>query len=88
MRCVEPRIFGKSPHDTVPQQWNFLGMQGWYRVPLGWYARRNEDGTITASPNADFTPPLYDVLTNIDGYMVFQDLGRSTKAGLMSPAQR
>jgi hypothetical protein len=80
-------VFGKNPNDTVPQKWNFLGQQGWWRVPLGWYTRREDNGNITASPNADFTPPLYDVMTNIDGYMVFQDLGRNYQAGLLSPAQ-
>ena len=87
MRYVAPVIFGKHPEDVVPQQWNYLGMQGWYRVPLGWFTRREDDGNITASPNSDFTPPLYSVLINIDGYMVFQDLGRNNQDGLLSPAQ-
>ena len=82
-----PIIFGKHPCDVVPQRWSFLGQQGWWRVPLGWFARQNADGTITASPNADFSNPTYDCKVNIDGYMVFQDLGRNTQAGLMSPAQ-
>jgi len=81
----KPCIFGKSPWDTVPQRWNFLGQQGWYRVPLAWFCRRNSDGTITASPNADFSQPTYDVLTNIDGYMVFQSLGLSTQDGWLEP---
>jgi|WetSurMetagenome_2_1015567.scaffolds.fasta_scaffold658338_2 hypothetical protein len=88
MSYVAPTVFGRYPNDVVPQRWNYQGMPGWWRVPFGWYVRSNEDGTVTASPNYDFTPPLYDVKTNIDGYMVFQDLGRSTKAGEMSPAQR
>jgi hypothetical protein len=88
MQYTPPTVFGKNPNDTVPQQWNFLGQQGWWRVPLAWFCRQNANGTITASPNSDFSAPTYDVLVNIDGYMVFQDLGRSTQAGLMSPAQR
>jgi len=87
MRICKPHIFGKSPWDNTPTQWNFLGQIGWWRVPLNWFTRRNDDGTITASPNSDFSNPTYDVQVNNDGYMVFQDLGRSTQAGLMSPAQ-
>ena len=87
MRYVPPIVFGKSPWDKTPQQWNFLGQQGWWRVPLAWFTRQNADGTITASPNSDFSNPNFDVLVNNDGYMVFQDLGRNTQAGLMSPAQ-
>ena len=85
---VPPRVFGKSPWDVNPVQWNFLGQQGWWKLPLGWFARQNADGTITGSPNADFSPPVYDILINIDGYAVFQDLGRSTQAGLLGPAIR
>jgi hypothetical protein len=74
-RYVPPIVFGKHPMDVVPQRWNFLGQQGWWRVPLGWYARQNVDGTITASPNQDFSNPTYDCQVNIDGYMVFFTLG-------------
>ena len=82
-----PCIFGKNPNDLTPQRWNFLGQPGWWRVPLGWFARREANGCITASPNSDFSNPTYDCQINNDGYMVFFDLGRNTQAGLMSPAQ-
>lgn len=87
MRYQAPTVFGKNPTDTVPQRWNFLGQAGWWRVPLAWFTKQDEDLNIWASPNEDFSKPLYRVLVNNDGYMVFQDLGRSTQAGLMSPAQ-
>src|SRR5208282_2685601 len=70
-----PYVFGTHPCDVVPQAWNFLGMPGWFRVPLGWFARQNQDGTITASPNSDYSAPTYDCQVNIDGYMVFFTLG-------------
>jgi hypothetical protein len=85
---VPPIVFGKSPWDTSPVPWNFLGQQGWWKVPLGWFTRQNADGTITASPNSNFSAPLYDVLVNIDGYMVFQSLSLSSQAGLLGPAIR
>lgn len=85
---VPPCVFGKSPWDNTPMQWTFLGQQGWWRVPLAWFTRQNSDGTISASPNSTFSPPLYDVVIDISGYMVFQDLGRSTQAGLLGPAIR
>ena len=85
---VPPTVFGKNPIDLTPQRWNFLGQQGWWRVPLGWFTRQNTNGTITASPNADFSIPNYDVQINNDGYMVFFSAGLNSQAGLMSPAQR
>ena len=75
MRYTPPTIFGKSPNDITPIPTNYQGLTNWYQVPLGWFTRRNEDGTITASPNADFSKPTYDVKTDTDGYMKFQDLG-------------
>ena len=76
---IPPVVFGKYPWEIHPQRWNFLGATGtdvmWYKVPLGWFTRQNADGTITASPNSDFSAPTYDVLVNIDGYMVFQTAG-------------
>jgi hypothetical protein len=85
---VPPTVFGASPGDTTPQRWNFLGQQGWWRVPLAWFTRNNGDGTITASPNSNFSAPTYDVRINNDGYMVFWDTGRNTISGLSGPAIR
>lgn len=75
-RPTPTRTFGKS-YDFRPQPSNYQGMQGWYQVPGGWFARRNEDGTISASPNSDFSNPVYDVKIDIDGFMKFFDLMRS-----------
>jgi hypothetical protein len=87
MRICKPQVFGKIPWDNTPVQWSLNGQQGWWRLPNAWFARRNEDGTMTGSPNADFSSPCYDLILDVSGYLVFQDLGRSTQAGLMSPAQ-
>ena len=84
---VPPVVFGKNPQDNTPRRWNFFGQQGWWSVPATWFCRQNSDGTITASPNADFSKPNYDVLRNIDGYFVFWSAGLNSQAGLMSPAQ-
>jgi hypothetical protein len=84
---VPPVVFGKNLMDTVPQRWNFFGQPGWWSVPTQYFTRRNSDGTITASPNADFSNPTYDVKINNDGYMVFFSCGLNMYAGLMSPAQ-
>ena len=58
---VPPVVFGKNPQDNTPRRWNFFGQQGWWSVPATWFCRQNSDGTITASPNADFSKPNYDV---------------------------
>jgi hypothetical protein len=84
---VPPVVFGKS-YDFTPKRWNYLGQQGWWSVPCGWFMRQNADGTLTASPNSDFSLPNYDVKINNDGYGVFFDAGRNTQAGLMGPALR
>lgn len=86
---IKPVVFGKSPGDIYPQRWNFLGATGtdvmWYKVPLGWFTRQNSDGTITASPNSDFSAPTYDILTNVDGYMVFQTAGNPNPLSAPNP---
>lgn len=84
---VPPVVFGVNPTDTAPQRWNYYGMQGWWRLPTRWFARRNADGTLTGSPNSDFSKPTFDLKVNNDGYLVFFSCGLNTYAGLMSPAQ-
>jgi hypothetical protein len=73
MALNPPTIFGKS-YNTVPIATNFQGLSGWYIVPGGWFCRQNADGTITASPNSDFSSELYDVKVDADGFMKFQNL--------------
>jgi hypothetical protein len=75
MSYCQPPIFGKSPWDLTPRPTNYQGCTGWRIVPCGWFTRRNADGTITASPNADFSAPNYDVKTDTDGYMKFFSMG-------------
>jgi len=73
MIYTPPCVFGKS-FNVTPTPSNYQGLQGWYQVPCGWFCRRNDDGTISASPNKDFSNPLYDVKVDTDGYMKIQNL--------------
>ena len=65
-------VFGYHPNDLTPRRYNFGGMRGWFTVPLGWSLRWG-NGQWEASPNADFSKPLYMCELNDDGYLVFQD---------------
>ncbi len=76
-------IFGQNPCDTIPQPYSFLGQPGWWTLPMQWHVRTNSDTSVTASPNADFSTPTYEIKTTPDGYMVFQDLMRSKVAGII-----
>lgn len=76
-------IFGQNPNDTVPQAYSFWGQPGWWILPTQWFVRVNADGTLTGSPNEDFSTPTYELKTTPDGYMVFQDLMRSKEAGII-----
>lgn len=64
------------------QPLSFWGQSGWYLVPTTWFARTNSNGTITASPNSDFSSSVYDAVINESGYMVFQDLMASRQSGI------
>ena len=75
MRYCLPIVFGKSPWDTTPTPTNYQGLVGWYIVPKAWFCRQNADGTITTSPNQDFSNPTFDVKVDTDGYMKFQSMG-------------
>lgn len=66
-------IFGYDPNDKYPSKENFWGQAGWFRVPTDWYVRTPAQGRIEASPNADFSTPVYDVVLNENFIMVFQD---------------
>ena len=70
----KPWVFGKS-YNLTPTPTAYQGLTNWYIVPNGWFVRQNEDGTRTASPNADFSNPTYDVKTDTDGFMKFQSMG-------------
>jgi hypothetical protein len=74
MRYVAPCVFGKS-YDTTPTPTQYQGLTNWYVIPLGWVCRRNDDGTMTASPNKDFSNPTFDVKIDTDGFMKFQSMG-------------
>lgn len=65
-------LFGYHPEETTPQRYNFWGQSGWFTVPRGWNIR-NINGLTQASPNPDFSTPLYTCELTPDGYLVFQD---------------
>lgn len=75
-------IFGDNSSDMTPKPYNYWGMSGFFSVPLGWKVRSNADGSLTASPNPDFTNPTYDVAINSDGTYVFQDMLLSRQLGI------
>lgn len=65
-------LFGYHPEEITPQRYNFWGRTGWFAVPRGWNVRY-VNGQAEASPNPDFSTPLYMCELNPDGYLVFQD---------------
>jgi hypothetical protein len=73
MALTDPIIFGKTI-GGYPTPTNYQGLTNWYQVPNSWFCRRNANGTVSASPNQDFSSPVYDVKTDSDGYMKIQDL--------------
>jgi hypothetical protein len=73
-------IFGYDPSDTVPVPSSFWGQSGWFRVPTQWYVRSQVAGQIEASPNSDFSAPVYQCVLNENFQMVFQDLLKSVTA--------
>lgn len=68
-------IFAQSDDQTVVRH-GFYGQSGWYAVPNGYY-HRITNGQIFASPNSDFSNPVFSCKYDADGTLVFQDLGRS-----------
>lgn len=60
-------------HTLVPTSYN--GQPGWFNVPGGFYSRINPDtGATEASPEPDFSWPVYQTHVNYDGNLVCQDL--------------
>jgi len=68
-----------------PVPWNFYGQSGWWRVPSNWFVRNDASGSIFASPNQDFSNPVYYCKTNLDGVLVFQSEMLNLLAGNTNP---
>lgn len=76
--------FGRNFNDT-PQPATCNGLSGFWTLPRQWYTKPNPNGTnrLIASPNADFSNPVYDCAVGDDGItFVFQDLLQTKFAGL------
>jgi hypothetical protein len=74
---LDGKLFRYHYNETTPRPYNFRGMQGWFTVPRGWNVRYNANQQAEASPNQDFSAPLYQCEMNDDGFLVFQDLSLS-----------
>lgn len=70
---LDGRLFGYHIDDNTPRPGQFRGMRGWFTVPRGWNVRWG-NGQYEASPNQDFSTPLYQCEVADDGALVFQDM--------------
>ena len=71
-------LFGRDFSDE-PQPMTLHGMSGWWSVPRQWFTKPFPDAEnrIYASPNADFSAPVYVCEIGDDRQtFVFQDLYR------------
>jgi len=66
------------------QAYSFYGQPGWWRVPDGFYSFTDGGGQIWASPNPDYSNPVYACKINVDGTMVFQDAMLNRVTGIDS----
>lgn len=78
------RLFGYDLKDLTPRPYYFRGMTGWFAVPRGWNVRCR-DTQWEASPNEDFSTPLYMCEVNDDGTLVFQDMMLGTGHRSLGP---
>jgi hypothetical protein len=77
-----PALFNQNPADDLLIPWTLNGQRGWFRVPTQWAIRTNADQTMSASPNSDFSSPVYDVKLDAGtGTLVIQDLLQSRLMG-------
>ena len=76
-------VFGQDLTDTEPKPDNFFGASGWWQVPTQWSIKTDLVGQIWASPNADFSTPVYACKINgASGELVFYDQYRNTQIGI------
>ncbi len=73
-------LFGSGSGTEVVQH-SFQGQPDWFAVPTSWFTYSDANQQIWASPNSDFSPPLFAVKINLDGFYVYQDLMRSRISG-------
>ena len=86
MAC-KPYIFGTQPNNLQPQVTSVAGENNWFSLPNGWHAMnafaydgKSAPSEIVASPNADFSPPVYYCTKSDDGQTwAFQDIGVQTQ---------
>lgn len=74
-QCFPPTLF--SSHSQAFKKTSVRGENNWFTVPTGWFTQPNPLNTseLIASPNADFSRPIYYVV--LDDSMqnfAFQDL--------------
>jgi hypothetical protein len=87
MRTITTIPFGRNYSDT-PQPVSVNGQTGWFSLPRNWHYRQSPDraSEVVASPNADFSPPVYhccladDMMT-----MAFQDIYVEAQSGNLNP---
>lgn len=77
-------LFGYNLRELTPRPYNFRGMTGWFTVPRGWNVRCN-NLQWEASPNQDFSTPLYMCEVHDDGTLVFQDMLLGTSHRSIGP---
>lgn len=87
-------VFGRYKNNITPQLTSVSGMPGWLTVPPGWFVKANPDipSELIASPNSDFSNPVYYCCLADDRQTyAFQDqlllkmLGLDNQYGLQPP---
>lgn len=81
MATQAPIIFGRYKQNITPQATSVRGMSGWWTVPSGWFMQPANvynpafaPSETVASPNPDFSGPVYFCTLADDGMtMAFQD---------------
>ena len=69
-------IFGRC-NNMVPVPTSYYGQSGWFLLPTGYYTKPNPDCPceVIASPNADFSRPIYYCKLKENGQdLVYQDI--------------
>jgi hypothetical protein len=80
--------FGRFPNDITPRLTSVRGESGWLTLPQGWFAKPNPNiaSELIASPNQDFSSPVYYCTMSDDGQtFAFQDLLILKMLGLDNP---
>ncbi len=73
--------FGQHNDEMTLVPYSLWGQPGWFALPRGFVTRPRVGGGLEASPNSDFSRPLYEVKIGPDGTAVVQDLWVSRLLG-------